>query len=150
MVNAQADALVRSERRDKPEWSLIYYEERMVLCDSQEAITMPRSAPATTSVAPAIRSAQLGLYWQELQECASSTDAPGIASQVKSRALCLVRVRAMQSQLWCVAERESGLRARHHNKIQQPLNDAQMLAAWLLSIKGAHNRMSIVSRLGTE
>ena len=23
--------------------------------------------------------------------------------------------------------------------IQQPLNDAQMLAAWLLSIKGAHN-----------
>ena len=26
--------------------------------------------------------------------------------------------------------------------IQQPLNDAQMLAAWLLSIKGAHNRMS--------
>lgn len=44
-----ADALVRSERRDKPEWSLIYYEERMVLCDSQEAITMPRSAPATIS-----------------------------------------------------------------------------------------------------
>ena len=72
MVNAQADALVRSERRDKPEWSLIYYEERMVLCDSQEAITMPGSAPATTT-------------------------------------------------------------------IQQPLNDAQMLAAWLLSIKGAHN-----------
>ena len=24
-------------------------------------------------------------------------------------------------------------------EIQQPLNDAQMLAAWLLSIKGAHN-----------
>ena len=23
--------------------------------------------------------------------------------------------------------------------IQQPINDAQMLAAWLLSIKGAHN-----------
>ena len=43
------------------------------------------------------------------------------------------------SRLWCVAERESSLRARHHNRIQQPLNDAQMLAAWLLSIKGAHN-----------
>ena len=46
---------------------------------------------------------------------------------------------AVLSWLWCVAERESSLRARHHNRIQQPLNDAQMLAAWLLSIKGAHN-----------
>ena len=43
------------------------------------------------------------------------------------------------SRLWCVAERESGLRARHHNTIQQPLNDAQMLAALLRSINGAHN-----------
>ena len=48
-------------------------------------------------------------------------------------------VDGVESELWCVAERESGLRARRHNKIQQPLNDAQMLAAWLLSIKGAHN-----------
>ena len=55
-------------------------------------------------------------------------------------------VDGVEFELWCVAERESGLRARRHNKIQQPLNDAQMLAAWLLSIKGAHNRMSIVVR----
>ena len=48
-------------------------------------------------------------------------------------------VDGVEFELWCVAERESGLRASHHNKIQQPLNDAQMLAAWLLSIKGAHN-----------
>ena len=48
-------------------------------------------------------------------------------------------VDGVEFELWCVAERESGLRARRHNKIQQPLNDAQMLAAWLLSIKGAHN-----------
>ena len=48
-------------------------------------------------------------------------------------------VDGVEFELWCVAERESGLRARRHNKIQQPLNDAQMLAAWLLSIKGASN-----------
>jgi len=48
-------------------------------------------------------------------------------------------VDGVKFELWCAAERESGLRARRHNKIQQPLNDAQMLAAWLLSIKGAHN-----------
>ena len=60
-----ADALVRSERRDKPYRSLIYYEERMVLCDSQEAITMPGSAPVTTTTARAFVIATLQ-YWRSL------------------------------------------------------------------------------------
>ena len=66
VVNAQADALVRGERRDKPERSLIDYEEMMALCDSQEAITMPGSAPATTT-------ALLRLYGAHNWDCTLKT-----------------------------------------------------------------------------
>ena len=54
----------------------------------------------------------------------------------------------MVEQLPCKEMVAGSIPATGTNIIQQPLNDAQMLAAWLLSIKGAHNRMSIVSRLG--
>ena len=41
-------------------------------------------------------------------------------------------------------ETKPEISAGNHDTTQQPLNDdAQMLAAWLLSIKGAHNCMSI-------
>jgi len=61
-----------------------------------------------TSVAPAIRSAQL-------KEGALQNGLPEPVAIPNDREELAQKGVILFFQLWCVAERESGLRARHHN-----------------------------------
>ncbi len=69
-----------------------------------------------------------------VSEDAGKTTQPG-----DKRSGCWTRCKTRRRYTPIVTKPE--ISAGHHNKTQQPLNDAQMLAAWLLSIKGAHKAL---------